>query len=310
VTFSPTSLGDASGTLHIYSNDVPRSPFDVDLKGTGDFPPPTGVLTVMRHFSGRADGALPETGLVLGQDGLLYGVAAQSGPRGGGTFFRLSIDGDFRVLHAFNIVDGAKINRLIVGSDGNFYGTSLAGGRSRYGGTVFRVSPAGAFASLRSFSGPDGLQPVALVQGSDGFLYGCAFAGALNRAPIPLGRATTKPGNGLIFRMDRAGRLFTVLHKFAGSDGAGPFSLLQNDDGYLYGSTNYGGAGYTGMYLTGYGNLFKLSHGGEFEVLPGNGAFFTKGQDGDFFGFAVTSLSGRDTIARINSTANDGSLPV
>jgi uncharacterized repeat protein (TIGR03803 family) len=66
---------------------------------------------------------------------------------------------------------------LVQGSDGNFYGTTSAGG-SNNDGTVFVMTPAGSLTTLVSFDGANGEQPeAALVQGSNGNFYGTTMAG-------------------------------------------------------------------------------------------------------------------------------------
>jgi uncharacterized repeat protein (TIGR03803 family) len=66
---------------------------------------------------------------------------------------------------------------LILGSDGNFYGTTTTGG-SANNGTIFKITPGGAFTSLHSFSGFDGAGPIgSLMQATDGNFYGTTNAG-------------------------------------------------------------------------------------------------------------------------------------
>ena len=56
---------------------------------------------------------------------------------------------------------------LTLGADGNFYGTTSAGGSNNLG-TIFRMSPDGAFTSVFSFNGTNGAKPcAALSKGSD-----------------------------------------------------------------------------------------------------------------------------------------------
>ena len=133
------------------------------------------------------------------------------------------------------------------GSDGNFYGTTSAGGT--YGiGTVFRITPSGALTTLHSFTGSDGANPeAALVQSADGSFYGTTNAGG------PSGHGN---GYGTVFRITPTGVL-TTIHSFAGSDGFSPqASLIQGSDGNLYGTTSAGGD-------KGIGTVFKITPGGD-----------------------------------------------
>jgi uncharacterized repeat protein (TIGR03803 family) len=66
---------------------------------------------------------------------------------------------------------------LIQASDGNFYGTTGAGGR--FGaGTFFRITPSGVETVIYSFEGgADGSSPSALIQSVDGVFYGTTANG-------------------------------------------------------------------------------------------------------------------------------------
>ena len=46
---------------------------------------------------------------------------------------------------------------LVLGTDGNFYGTTVF--RGGLYGTVFKITPAGALTTLHNFTGPDGAFP-------------------------------------------------------------------------------------------------------------------------------------------------------
>jgi uncharacterized repeat protein (TIGR03803 family) len=148
---------------------------------------PRGGLTILHSFSG-SEGTRPLGGLAQGTDGNFYGTTSQGGAStncydGCGTVFRISPSGDMTNLYSFSGRDGADpYAGLVLGSDGQFYGTTAAGGASTNClsgcGSVFRISASGAFTNLYSFSGGDGAQPYAgLVRGSDGNFYGTTLQG-------------------------------------------------------------------------------------------------------------------------------------
>ena len=86
----------------------------------------------------------------------------------------------FTTLANFDGTDGWEaIAALVQASDGNFYGTTEAGGAYGYG-SVFKMTPAGMLTTLYSFcSQPnctDGAGPSApLVQATDGNFYGTTY---------------------------------------------------------------------------------------------------------------------------------------
>lgn len=125
---------------------------------------------------------------------------------------------------------------LIPGSDGNYYGTALAGG-SANDGTVFMITPAGVETVVYSFAGgSDGESPKAkLLLASDGNFYGSTQFGETGHS-------------GTVFKLTPQG-VETVLYSFtAGSDGAIPRGdLVQGSDGALYGTTFSGGTSGRGM---------------------------------------------------------------
>ena len=145
---------------------------------------PSGSYTNLHSFGGgyyygNNEGHQPYGSLAEGHDGNFYGTTALGGgnANGAGTVFRISPSGSYTTLYSFTNFppDGAEPNAgLVLGSDGNFYGTTYEGGTNPgYGwGTVFRISPSGQYQNLYSFVGT-GVGPEAgLVQGSDGNFYG------------------------------------------------------------------------------------------------------------------------------------------
>jgi uncharacterized repeat protein (TIGR03803 family) len=244
---------------------------------------PDGTLTTLHTFMGYpTDGSKPAAGLVLGTDGNLYGTTTGGGSSGVcsggcGTVFKIAPSGTFTLLHGFctNIgpCDGIyPTSGLVLGSDGNFYGTASQGGSggSCGGGcgTVFKITPGGDLTVLYNFCSQsgcaDGFQPnAALVQATDGNFYGTTtFGGGGNCSPGGF------DGCGTVFRITPAGTL-TTLHSFQDADGnqvqAG---LVQGSDGNLYGAAAGGGShSGSGNCSYGCGTLFRLTLGGNFTRL-------------------------------------------
>jgi uncharacterized repeat protein (TIGR03803 family) len=94
---------------------------------------PAGKFTRLFTFTQGAGGFLngnnPADGFVEANDGLLYGTTFNGGKQNDGVLFRISKTGTgFKVLHNFcssaNCADGSIPNGLLLGQDGNLYGTT------------------------------------------------------------------------------------------------------------------------------------------------------------------------------------------
>jgi uncharacterized repeat protein (TIGR03803 family) len=141
---------------------------------------PSGALTVLHTFmGGTTDGAYPKSGLVLDKNGNLYGTTYSGGAGHSGTVFKLDTSGSLTLLYSFaGGTDGANpIGGLVLGSQGNFYGTTYGGGAANHG-TVFKLSANGTETLLHSFNSTDGSDPYAgLVRDAAGNLYGTTQRG-------------------------------------------------------------------------------------------------------------------------------------
>ena len=222
-----------------------------------------GEYTVLHSLGQtKVDAALPYGGLVQAGDGNLYGTTLRGGVKDKGTLFRIAPSGgEYQVLFSFDGKSGENPEgTLIVGADGNLYGTTLQGGDGR--GTVFRATTAGAvtplysFPSLSSFNtnglaiNATGANPRAgLLLAADGNYYGTTYQGGPN-------------GYGTLYKMTPAGAV-TVVHAFAGPlSGAGfPLSSVTQDAaGNLYGTTEQGGS-------VNQGAAWRFSAAGQFALL-------------------------------------------
>ena len=99
-----------------------------------------GTLTTLVSFN-STNGAGPQAALTLGTDGNFYGTTWYGGSSGNGTVFQITTNGTLTTLVSFNSTNGAtpQVAALTLGSDGNFYGTTGAGGSSG-DGTMFLLS--------------------------------------------------------------------------------------------------------------------------------------------------------------------------
>ena len=256
---------------------------------------PSGVLTTLHSFcslANCADGAWPTGTLVQGTDGNFYGTTWQGANQGSantclmdgrfgcGTVFKITPDGTLTVLHDFcsgsNCTDGYwPIGGLVQATDGNFYGTTAAGGGSGKG-TIFKITAAGNLTTL-GHPGSGNYATASLVQGVDGNFYGTTLSGG--------------DGYGTVYRATPAG-IVTTLHSFGfASDGEYPVGLVQATDGNFYGTTKTGTTG-------SYGEIYKITSTGTLTVvynLAGNDgstpvAALVQGTDGNFYG--TTSSGG------------------
>lgn len=221
---------------------------------------PSGATTTLHSFTGGTDGAYPFAPPVEGNDGNFYGTTVNGGNTikcnsGCGTIYKITPAGALTTLHQFAITDGyGPYAPLVLGTDGNFYGTTLFG-TSANAGVVFRITPAGKFTVLFNFDNTHGESPYSgLVQGNDWSFYGTTIYGG------------TK-GGGVVFKITPAGKL-TVLHNLNGTtDGARPYGgLVLGTDGNFYGATSYG-ATINSNCSNGCGVLFSITPTGSYSVL-------------------------------------------
>jgi uncharacterized repeat protein (TIGR03803 family) len=208
---------------------------------------------------------------------------------GCGTIFKIAPNGTLTTIYNFCSNGGIcedgqwPIGTLIRASDGNFYGTTLAGGTGNGGnGTVFRITPSGKLSTIYSFCSQsnctDGERPFwGVIQATDGDLYGSTSSGGAN-------------DDGTVYRVTSSGTL-TTLHSFNGADGQGPDAgVIQASDGSFYGTTLEGGEGSACEY--GCGTVFKMTLGGALTTLHSFGQSdgtnpytgVIQATDGNFYG--------------------------
>ncbi len=198
-------------------------------------------------------GKQPEAGLVQGSDipangdipAMLafYGTTSGGGTSGNGTFFQVTDSGQVTTLVNFTGMTGAArgsapVANLIRGTDGNYYGTTYAGGTNNLG-TAFKVTAAGILTTLADFTGT-GVGNARGANPSSGLLEDPA-------TPKTFYGTTTRGGTndaGTIFRI--AGGVINNAVDFDTSGASDPeASLIKARDGLFYGTTAQG-AGISG----------------------------------------------------------------
>ena len=298
----------------------------------------TGNLTMLYSFcaqTGCTDGAIPHAALALATDGSFYGTTTERGASnncigGCGTVFKITPSGQLTTLHNFCLQTGCPDGvfptaKLVLGMDGNYYGTTEAGGTSTGCngsgcGTVFKINTSGQLTTLYSFchqSGcPDGSSPrAALVQGADGNLYGTTYFGGPNANFVCDPNGT---GCGTIFRITRGGKFSTVYSFCAQSgcaDGANPGAeLIQGFDGNFYGTTYDGGGNNcfadcgTVFKITSKGTLTTLHSFCETDCADGFGLYagLVQGTDGKLYG--ATAFGGANLNGTLFAITTAGTL--
>jgi uncharacterized repeat protein (TIGR03803 family) len=273
---------------------------------------PAQTFTTLFSFDSRT-GKDPYAGLVQATDGDFYGTTVYGGTNGAGTVFKITPSGTLTTLYSFcsqgvppDCTDGANpYAGLIQATDGDFYGTTNAGGNNSEAcsndvlpagcGTVFKITPSGTLTTLYSFCAqlgcPDGLQPYAgLVLAGDGDFYGTTRFGGAN---------CSRPCGGTVFKITPSGTL-TTLYSFCSqsgcADGSRPEAgLVQATNGDFYGTTYEGGVTAETARLGG-GTIFEITPSGTLTTLysfcsqigctdgaqPGYG--LVQATNGDFYG--------------------------
>ena len=245
-----------------------------------------------------ANGELANGPLVQGSNGNFYGTAGLGGVNhnriscnngdqtGCGTVFEVTPSGKLTTIYNFcvqtNCADGAvPRSGLVLGSNGNLYGTTSAGGNAGIGcddgagcGTVFEITPAGKLAILYTFCAQsrctDGGMPVGLVQAPNGNFYGITEVGGISNLEGCV------YGCGTVFEITPTGKL-TTLYAFCAqtpcTDGDLPTGLIQASNGNFYGITHFG--------TNGVGNVFEITPSGKLTPIY-NLCSMTKCLDGEY----------------------------
>jgi uncharacterized repeat protein (TIGR03803 family) len=133
-----------------------------------------------------------------------------------------------------------------------------------------------------------------VTEAADGKLYGIAHMGGAN-------------GKGVVYRLDKDGANYTVLHSFSGLDGTGTQSnairakLIAHSDGNVYGATRNGGASDLGV-------LFKIASDGTFTKLADFGVSGASGLVEKPGGNLLITLDNADNRGALFEATTEGVL--
>ena len=227
---------------------------------------PSGDVKTLFDFD-RTLGAGPQSGLVLGPDGYLYGTTYGGGHLGVGTLFRILPTGTKpEILWHFrngsvtkllpdpcgkpicpytprqraDISAAYPVAPPVVLRDGTVYGVTPYSNNQSFG-VLYTTRPpydSTSFHALcifdqRMLADPEMKAFVCKAPGS--------FPGALIANAGGTGLyGTTLGGNGTVYRASLSGDM-TTLHTFDLTGGSKPYNLLLASNGRLYGTTAHGG---------------------------------------------------------------------
>lgn len=171
----------------------------------------------------------------------LWGTCATGGATGQGTIFTADGNGNnFHKIYDFvNATGQYPWGNLTLANNGSLYGITEFGG---FGDSCvcFKYNPTtGVYTNIHDFFYNMNLGWHAMsgmLNASDGNLYGLCSGGG------------TGTGNGVIYKIDPTTDTYSDIYNFTGASGTYPCgSLMQANDGNLYGFTCSGGANSGGV---------------------------------------------------------------
>lgn len=185
-------------------------------------------------FGSAINGSNPYGNLILANNLKMYGMTYQGGTNNAGVLFMYDpIKYQYTKKVDFTSVNLGKntYGSLVQAVNGKLYGMLYQGGQYDYGSIIEYDPTTDTCRKLFDFDGGNsGRNPYGdLLPASNGKLYGMTPYGG-------------NDDYGVLFEWDIATETFQKLHDFNGSDGASPFgSLIQHENGRLYGLTYNGG---------------------------------------------------------------------
>jgi hypothetical protein len=182
-------------------------------------------------FTGGDDRESPESDLVQGANGTIYGTSLYGSNGNDGTVFEIMPSGGayaFQVIYNFSGAVQGRLAGDIVLHNGSIYGVTVSGPGSSQGGTVFKLAQSGgAWTSTLIYTfdvnNPSaGWDPIGnIIFDSKGNIYGATYAGGATCGYLG--------GCGTIWELTRTqsgAYTETVLHAFQAKDGHYPEGVV------------------------------------------------------------------------------------
>jgi len=194
------------------------------------FNPSTNTYADVWDFD-ITNGDFPESGVIEGPGGILYGVTPHGGTSYSGVIYSYNIASDiYTALYSFNNTLGNSPfgSPILVGN--KLYGLTTSGGAKGVGVLYSYDLTSSTYSNLHDFESAQGANPYgSLFKASDGKLYGMTRSAGAN-------------AGGTIFSYDMNTSTFTHLYDFNSSTGSNPYgSLVQSSSGMMYGLASTGG---------------------------------------------------------------------
>lgn len=223
-----------------------------------------GTYSVVYTFNTSTTG-VAIYGLIQGSDGLLYTASNVGGANNCGAIAKISTAGVVRASHSLSCKSGPAYPTapLMQASDGNYYGTSFAGG-TKGNGSLYEVAAGNFGVSVRyNFTALSTDQPQAgLIQANDGNLYGATGGGsgyvffdwnltsgytsltpALNGSVMA---TLTQDTNGLLYGVQQTGGTDDDGFVFSFDNSLSPFVSFVKSQGHVGAIAQILGQGLTG----------------------------------------------------------------
>jgi len=254
-----------------------------------EFDTSTNTLTKKANFNGT-NGSHPGGALIQATDGKLYGLTSDGGSNNKGVLFVYDTSAStLTKKYDFDSTNGSNPNgALIQASNGKLYGMTKNGGSTDNGVLFEYTITSNTLIKKVDFDGSAyGAWPLgSLMQSSNGKLYGMTHNGGAN-------------DYGILFEYDIPSNKLTNKVDFDITNGANPLgSLMEANNGKLYGLTNMGGLNDAGVlfeYDTTSGILTKkvdfFGANGNYPdgslIQAGNGKLYGLTYDGGDYGQGV-----------------------